>query len=304
LSGESALTQGPALSCAPLLPGLAPPFDNVSINGALTSDALNTTPQTPGVDQIYSRVLGTGMTQVSTMLARNPTIVSVELGSNEVLGALSGLPLNQTLFPEPLWESVYDPILGLVKSKTDKAVVVGLINDLRHVPGIRTGDELWADRAEFTLFHVTVLPDCQGSTNVIYVLPTVGVAAAAGLASAQHGGPFVPFSCTPNPISQIPDFILTSGDADIVNGQMLAMTNHIHTLAGQLGFASFDLSALYDRSDIKGPFSLTKLMTSLAPFGPYFSADGIHPNGAGQTILAHAAAQALNSKYGLGIPLL
>jgi lysophospholipase L1-like esterase len=44
-------------------------------------------------------------------------------------------------------------------------------------------------------------------------------------------------------------------------------------------------------------------MTSLAPFGPYFSADGVHPNAAGQTILSRAAAQALNNRYGLGIPL-
>jgi lysophospholipase L1-like esterase len=85
---------------------------------------------------------------------------------------------------------------------------------------------------------------------------------------------------------------------------MHQMSIQIQAEAAQNGFAYFALGALYDRSDIKGPFSLTKLMTSFIPFGPYFSADGVHPNGTGQAILARAAAQALNNKYGLGIPLL
>jgi lysophospholipase L1-like esterase len=295
LSGESPLAPTATLSCAPRLPGVTLPVDNVAINGALTVDALSTKPETPGAPQIYQRVLQSGMTQVSTMLARNPTIVSVELGSNEVLGPLAGFPV----FPEPLWEGPYDQVLTFVALKTDKAVAVGLIDDLRHVPGIRTGSEIWADAPEFLLFHVIVSPDCSvapGSTNVFFVPVSVAVAAAAGLASAQHGGPFIPFSCSSN-------FILTGGQADVINGQMHTMTDYIHTRAGARGFAYFDLSALYDRSDIKGPFSVTKLMTSLSPFGPYFSADGVHPNGAGQTILARAAAQALNKTYGLGIPL-
>src|SRR5262245_43407145 len=80
LSGESALLQGSALKCAPLLPGVTLPVDNVSINGAFTVNALVTTPSTPGVDQIYSRVLLPTMSQVTAMAARDPTIVSVELG--------------------------------------------------------------------------------------------------------------------------------------------------------------------------------------------------------------------------------
>jgi lysophospholipase L1-like esterase len=307
LSGESVLTPAANLSCSPLLPGVTLPVDNVSLNGALTLDALSTTPQNitdAGNAKIYGRVLQTGATQISTMLAANPTIVSVELGSNEVLGALSGVAVeNVTVFPFAAWVPLYDQVLAAVQSKTNTAVVVGLIDDLRHVPAFRTGNELWADRVEFALFHVRVSSDCQGSTNVLFVPFTAGVAAAAGLSAAQHGAGFVPFSCaaSPNPLAK--DFILTSAEANALNAQMQQMSTQIQNEATQRGFAYFALGALYDRSDIKGPFSLTKLMTSFTPFGTYFSADGVHPSGAGQTILARAAAQALNNKYGLGIPL-
>jgi hypothetical protein len=303
LSGESALAPAATLSCSPLLTGVTLPVDNVALNGALTVDALFTTPQNitdAGNAKIYARVLQPTATQVSTMLAANPTIVSVELGSNEVLGALSGVS-PPPLFPFGQWAFLYDQVVGDVKSKTNTAVLVGLISDVRNVPALRTGAEMWADRAEFALFHVNVSQDCQGSTNVLFVPFTAAVAAAAGLSAAQHGGPFVQFSCVDSPAQ---DFILSSADADAVNAQMHQMSIQIQAEAAQNGFAYFALGALYDRSDIKGPFSLTKLMTSFIPFGPYFSADGVHPNGTGQAILARAAAQALNNKYGLGIPLL
>jgi len=45
------------------------------------------------------------------------------------------------------------------------------------------------------------------------------------------------------------------------------------------------------------------LMTSTTPYGRYISLDGIHPSAAGSTILADAAARALNARYALGIPV-
>jgi len=302
LSGESVLTDAASLSCAPLLAGLAPPFDNVSLNGALTTDALLTTPQIEAVAdkgnaQIYARVLQPGKTQVTTMVARNATMVSIELGSNEVLAAISGIDPN---VPVQQWAVVYDQVLSAVPVGT-KAVVVGLIDDVAHVPAFRTGDELWNDQFEFGLFHVSVAADCHGSPNLVFVPFAVAPVAAAGLVAAQHGLPPVPFSCAPKGGA---DFILTPSEASSVNSEMHAMDLIIQTEANARHFAYFPLGALYDRSDLKGQFSLVKLMTSASGFGSFFSLDGVHPNGTGQAVLARAAAQALNTTYGLGIPIL
>jgi hypothetical protein len=307
LSGESALTPARNLSCSPLLPGVTLPVDNVSLNGALAAEAFALTPQAavaldPDNAAIYARVLQPGMTQVSTMLARNPTIVSVELGSNEVLGAaISGdatepFPLSTlAAFAVP-----YHGVLDDVQSKTSTAVVVGLIADLAHSPAFRTGAELWADRAEFALFNVNLSTNCQGSesANLIFVPLNVATAAAAGLSAAQHGAGPVQFTC-----ADLGPGVLTPMEAGKITTRMHEISAQIQAEAASRHFAYFSLGALYDRPDAKGPFSLSKLMTSLAPFGPYFSADGVHPNRAGQTILARAAAQALNDMYGIGIPL-
>ena len=88
-----------------------------------------------------------------------------------------------------------------------------------------------------------------------------------------------------------------------MNGEMHAMTAHIQAEAARRGFAYFALGTLYDRNDIKGPFSVSAIMLTTNPYGDYFSLDGLHPSALGQTILARAAAQALNDTYSLGIPL-
>lgn len=306
LSGESALTPDALLGCAPLLPGVTLPVDNVSINGALASDALNTTPaiaalSDPANAKIYSRVLQSGMTQVSTMMARNPSIVSVELGSNEILGAISGIVLPPVVTPFATWMSSYDKVLDSVQKVTKRAVVVGLINDLSHVQAFRSGNDLWGDRAEFALFNVAVSNDCNGSPNLVFVPLLVPTTVLNGLAQAKNGGGPVPLSCADgSPVAA--DFILSPPETLAVNTQMRLMTAHIQSEAAARGFAYFPLGALYDAKSAKPPFSVLALMTLPTPFGAYFSLDGVHPNAAGQAILARAAAQALNTTYGLGIP--
>ncbi len=306
LSGESALTPDQSLSCGPLLFGLTAPFDNVALNGALTTDALNTTPAIaavtdPGNAKIYSRVLQSGATQVSTMMARNPTIVSIELGSNEVLGAISGIAVPPVITPLAIWAPIYDKVLDSVKKVTKTAVVAGLIDDIADVQAFRTGNELYDDRAEFALFNVTVSNDCNGNGNLIFVPLFVPEAVAAGLAQSAQGAGAFTMSCMDKPLQR--DFILTPQDAQNLNAQMAAMNAHIQAAAAAHGFAYFPLGALYDTKNAKGAFSVVKLVTSPAPFGAYFSLDGLHPTAAGQAILARAAAQALNSTYGLGIPI-
>ena len=306
LSGESAFAPPSTLSCSPLRADVHLPVANVSISGALTSDALLTTPETsgePASGGLYHRVLEPGHTQVSTMVEQNPKLVSVELGGADVLGAISGVAVpGVSLTPFGVWQQAYDRVLDKVQSTTKMAVLVGLVGDARNFPAFRTGNELWLDRLEFLGANIAVSPDCNGSPNWLFLpfkLPPA-LAAAAQL-KALGMGPFV-LSCaaSPSPVAQ--DFILTPAELAIVNAQIQAMNAHIQAEASSHGYAYFSLGALYDRADLKAPFSLSVLLTSQTPFGPLISLDGVHPSAAGSRILAQAAAHALNVRYDLGIP--
>jgi hypothetical protein len=301
LSGESAAADPSTLSCAPLLPGVTLPVDNVSISGALTQNALLTTPQST-TDPLYSRVLQPGMTQVSTMMALNPKLVSVELGATEVLGARSGIAIpGVSIVPLQVWQPLYDQVLDSVQKVTKMAVLVGLIGDAASFPAFRRSAEMWNDRLEFAALNVAVNADCNGSQNLLFVPIKVESAVLSGAQlAAQHLGP-APLSCAAGgPTDQ--DLVLTPAELAVVNAQIHAMSAHIRSEATRRGFAYFELGALYDRSDLKPPFSVVTMMTTLAPYGPLISLDGVHPSAAGAAVLARAAAAALDETYRLGLP--
>jgi len=306
LSGESAAADPATLSCSPLRADVTLPVSNVSISGALTKDALLTTPDNvtdPVYAQLYHRVLQPGSTQVSTMMALNPKLVSVELGVDEIFGARSGIAVpGVSIVPLQVWQPLYDAVLDSVQKVSKMAVLVGLVADAAHFPGFRRGAELWDDRLEFALFNVAVSPDCTGSANLLFVPIRVELAVATGAQlAAQHLGPFV-LSCAAGGTLD-PDLVLTPAELAVVNALIHAMNVHIRSEAVRRGLAYFELGALYDRSDLKAaPFSVVAMMTTATPYGPLISLDGVHPSAAGSTVLAHAAAAALNTTYNLGLP--
>src|SRR5262249_55015310 len=140
------------------------------------------------------------------------------------------------------------------------------------------------------------------SDNLLFVPVVVPTAVATGAASAKAGGGAYTLRCAGGtPTTQ--DFVLTPDEAAVVNNQMRAMTAHIQSEALRRGFAYFGLGALYDRADLKPAFSVADVMTTATPYGELVSLDGLHPSAKGQTVLALAAAVALNATYHLGVPV-
>lgn len=304
-SGES-IIPSPGLSCAPNLPGVVLPTQNVAISGARATHILGATPENmPPTDanaKLYARVLPPNTTQLQAMLRQRPLFVSVEVGGNEVLGARGGLVrIPQDVEDPAVFAMQFDRILAWVRdARPQGAVLVGLPRDFSNVPGFRTGNELWADRlALLGGFHVDVNPNCNGNPNLVTV-PTIVVGTiGAGLQSKQGGGLPVPLSCADIP--NVPDGILTPADVQKLKEVLGRMSSHIRKRAQENGWAYFDLGALYANPAIRPPFSSVALMMTAEPYGRFISRDGFHPTGLGQTLLANAAAVALNARYGLGL---
>src|ERR1051325_11344630 len=151
------------------------PTTDVAIDGANTYDALFVSPETASVEGVkrrrqYRLVLPPKKTQVTAMMQQNPTLVSVELGANEVLGVASGLLFPKagyrgaaaagTFVPNAIWQPVYDQLIDSVKKTGAKVLLAGVPKTTGFV-SIRTGDELYQDRAEFQAFGVIIAADCQ-----------------------------------------------------------------------------------------------------------------------------------------------
>ena len=284
------------------------PTNDVAIDGANTYDALRVTPETTAVETVkrrrqYRLVLPPKTTQVTAMMRQKPTLVSVELGANEVLGVTSGLMLPATRYrtpftfvPNAVWQPVYAEVLDSVKKTGAKALLVGVPN-ISSIVSFRTGDELWQDRAEFINFGVVINPDCQGNANLIFV--PLKVATAVG--TAQATGTAFNLSCTDQPGTQ--DNILTPGDVAAITAVVDGMNTYISGQASANGWAYLDLNAVLGKAVAnRGPYSVTKQLSCVSPYGQFVSMDGVHPNVQGYQAMANAAAVALNTQYGFAIP--
>ncbi len=287
------------------------PTNDVAIDGANTYDALYVTPETASVEGVkrrrqYRLVLPARTTQVTAMMQQKPTLVSVELGANEVLGVASGLLFPKaayrgaasagTFVPNALWQPVYDALIDSVKKTGAKVLLVGLPKTTGFV-SLRTGDELYADRAAFLNFGVIIAANCQASTNAIFipikVLNAVGAAQATGTAQT--------ISCTDTPGAQ--DNILTPADIVVVNGVIDGMNSHIQAVAAANGWAYLDLTTLWAQwVTRRGAFSIVNMLGCVRPYGQYVSLDGVHPNADGYQAMANGAADALNATYSFAIP--
>lgn len=289
LSGESAAPSG---TCAPNAAGVTLPENNVGIAGAIAAHAVLVRPEiAPATAPWYKRVLPMGHTQLTAALSQNPTLVSVELGGNEVLNGSSGLVLdNVTIVPLASFIAPYTAILNALGGR--KVLLVGMPVDLRNMPMMRSANEIWDDRDAFAALNVAVQDDCATADTWINVsLKTLRIVAAAGASPAP-----VPYSCANGPGI---DYVLTPADVDVLNQRMAAMDAFIRAQAEARGFAYTSLGEIYDRPGIKTRYSVMQQLTSEHPYGVWVSLDGVHPSALGHRFLARAAAKAVRATYGV-----
>lgn len=289
LSGESAAR---STTCAPNAAGVTLPAGNVGIAGAIAAHALLVRPEQVGAAAPwYARVLPQGQTQLSATLAQNPSLVSVELGGNEILNGSSGLVMDGvTIVPLPHFIAPYTAILNALGGR--KVLVVGLPTDVRNIPMMRHASEIWADREAFAALNVAVHENCESSDTWINVsLKTLGVVAAAAASPAA-----VPYSC--HDAGGI-DYVLTPADIRALNQRMADMDGFIRAQASARGFAYTTLGEIFDRPGIKGRYSVMTQLTSEHPYGVWVSLDGVHPSALAHRFLARAASEAIESTYGV-----
>lgn len=295
-------------------PNITLPTNNVAVDGANTYYALRITPESTATSptsvdpdqrkRLYGAVLAPGKSQATSMMAQNPTLVSVELGVNEVLRTVtSGIlipaaayrqPDNTfTYYPNSLWQPQYDAIVDSVAKTGAKALLVSvpLIQNL--VFGLYPGDDFWQDRAAFQSFGIVINADCSGNQSSIYAFGKV-------LTALGSPKPYN-FTCTDNPAAA--DFVLTQSDTTLINGVIRGMNARIQSQASSHSWAYLDLNvALASFVTQKPRFSVSRFLSCTRPFGQFISLDGGHPSVDGQQAIANSAADALNVHYSFAIP--
>jgi hypothetical protein len=216
--------------------------------------------------------------------------VSVELAANDVLPASTGRISAMT--PYANWEADYDQVIAAVQSTGARAVLVGLPGDANRFPSIRTAREIFSQWPYLATLGISVSFNCywgSSSSNSVFLPGFILTLLSKAPTTA---------SCADVPGAA--DYVLTPSDMSAINARMAQINTHIQAKASQNGYAYFALSALYDLP--KPSLNLYNVLFSNSPFGANISLDGVHPSAQGQSILAGAAVQSINARYGLAIP--
>lgn len=281
-----------AIPSAPSTPRPADGYDNLGISGAVLTNALTKTSGDAPTDYFDMVLQGQG-TMVRQCIAQSPTFISVEFGSNELIGAvLKGDPL--FMVPALQFETSYDQLLD---SLTAAAPTAGMV--LVNVPNLP--DIAYATAVPLDV-RVPVGP--PGNFGTVRLRDAAGplpdgsriLLPAAALIPGGYG--------FPDPAPPLPDsLVLTPLEVAIIQGAVDEYNAIIATFAQQNGFALADFNGALARAHTDGFVVGGVRYTTAYVAGGLFSLDGVHPSSLGYGLVANEVVRAINTTYGATIPL-
>lgn len=290
-------------------------LNNLAVPGLDVADALSNTASGLGTYSRLTQFFLGGRTQVQWLMAEQPTFVSVEVGPNDVLGAVisstnPGDPAEVT--PPDEFEASYRALADSIEATGASAVLI-TIPDVTSVPYVSTGSTWWCIRNQ---------PACGFTTPVAFP-PTFSVSNSCAPAAAIPDSPgdqtLVPW------IKGLPLLAAAAGgaettldcgvDADVILPSELATivaavqadNAAISAIASEHEWALFDINVPFaalraDGSIPAFPDISQALSGGSVTFGPIFSLDGFHPSTAAQKLIANEMIKVVNATYGTEVP--
>ena len=291
--GRPILTPRPGpVPVGPSTPRPGDGYDNLGISGAVLTNALTkTTGDVP--TNYFDLVLQGQGTMIRQCLAQGPTFISVEFGSNELIGGvLKGNPAYMIGALE--FETLYDQMLDSLTTGAPGAKLV-LVN----VPNLTN------------IAYATAVPlDVTGPFAPGGAVVTIRLRDAAGpLPNGSRillpAGALIPSGYGfPSPAPPLPDsLVLTPIEVATIQAAVTQYNAIIATAAQQNGTALADFNGAFARAHGSGvTVGGVRYGTSYVS-GGLFSFDGVHPSSLGYGLIANEILRAVNTKYGATIPL-
>ena len=288
---------------------------NLAVPGLTTPDLFtNVGSPTSTYEQLQVFFLG-GQTPWNAVKKAQPTLLSIEIGSSDVIGAVSSLPDPgdpDSITPYPVFEENYVRFADSVET-LDTRVVAFTIPDVTQIPYTSRGSVYWCLKngcpgvpvqlpasvtvADNCASALTGIPGANGDS--VLVPWTVGVAGVLRASSP----PFTPFSldCT-NTLQ-----VVTPTEFAYVRTTTEQMNELIRTMAAQHGWALIEAGEVFATLAPGVPLfpDLAAVPTGGSiNFGPYFSLDGFHPSTETHRVIADAMIQKVNEFFDTQIPAL
>lgn len=298
----------------------APPpltLNNVGVPGNAVGTLLSNFGGLPSVyDPLKTIFLG-GYTELQMMQKAQPTIVTLWIGNNDVLGAMTDLvnvgDSNQ-ITPVLQFDAQYDSVATEVAATGAKVVLisVGNVTDIPYASPaaiyycLKNGgcpaplppqNPILAGIPTFTV-NVNCAP--PGGLQILVPWP-IGL---GKVDSAAAGAPTT-LDCS------VQNQVISPQEIGAMITAVTAYNTHIQAVAAANNWAYWDVNTILDAArangtipvfpDVSGAFAVPP--TSIT-FGPFFSLDGVHPSSAAHEVVADSLAATINTFYFAGQALL
>lgn len=236
---------------------------------------------------------GQPQTQVEQAVAQHPTVIVVQIGSNDILQAIRNIqdladPTRLAAFYAD-FNSNYGKLLDSLAATKAKIFVGNLVDVMEAAYFVRV--RALAAAANIPLEQVTTLLGVDADDR----LPLEAIPIAAQILTNATPGP-LPATCGGTPCK------VTPSEAELAQ-QGIRQLNHIISLQTALhGAVPVDLFSVFD-SIYQNGYQVNNVTLTADFLGGLFSLDGLHPSNTGYAIMANefikAVSQSLGTTYRL-----
>jgi lysophospholipase L1-like esterase len=282
----------------PLNSSFVGPFNNLGVPGATVTDVIERTGSANGFFALVLRDIGPALNQAVNL---RPTLVTLWIGSNDVLGAattgraVDGL----TLTPAAEFRARFEQVLRTLKASGAQIVAANL-PDVSSIPFVTTikpyavdpttGDPILVDGAQVPLIGPTGTP--LPSNAFVTLAATRLLANGDGIPSAAGG------QGTPLP----DEVVLDPNETAIIRERIAENNRAIAQACAAEGVPLVDLHAFTREVSTSGRAVGGVLLTNAFLSGGIYSYDGIHPTDLGYAMIANEWIKVLNAN-GASLPL-
>lgn len=291
------LLPSPVIAPKASLPGLPVnlllprPYNNLGVGGASTLDLL--TRLSGGSHDLVLRGLGTALNQA---LAQRPTLITLWIGNNDVLGAaVSGRAIDGvTLTPAAVFRAAYQQIVVALKS-TGAPIAAANLPDVTSIPFVTA-------LSRFVINPATGQPVLVSGQPVPLLGPNgpVGegsyVLLSASALLAQGIG--IPTSLGGRGLALPDEVVLDANEVAIVRERVSANNQAIREICSANSVAVVDFNAFLREMAASGRRIGGVRVSAAFLTGGLFSYDGVHPTELGYALVANEWIRVINANGG------